>query len=1187
MAESESFSGKDRALIVDVYDVKMQQFSSPRKLENCLLSEIIEPEEVDDLLLVKIDDSILNTSPGDERTTEQRQQQYFSQLQDLPLNDKTEVVAASGSQVFFGTPEIASQVRDRFFGNQIDHCCRYGSLLFSSCNNSLDKIKDNLRVAVVDFESKDSKDRDFARKLETGDCHGKISSNLAKRLGGKSSFQFRMAHLGGENNELPAFLAKGTFLIDDRKTSNQGYDLVLDRSSIKGYNKNTGPLEVKKNNNGDWQLRFKSSIIASQPPDVSAVKWQQQRKEAFALPKTLQQRGIEFDYQKETNGNYTFTLKQPEKEDLDFLAQKYSWGSDRIATGVYDLEDLVLGNRTNAEIQQYNSSWQFNQWFSKEAVTQDILKPSLKEADLLAEIQDDPQLVAQYLVDTYSSKKQNFDLERDEEEKENKIISILEADTSGNMVSHPKIADFLQQSLQKRWQELATKGSVSLEAALAQPAELKSGTIVAPHLKQGEEIIVTRYPIVNKDNIRIYTVDNEQPGAEHLLQHKGCVFIRPDEAMDRHQCDFDGDMLIATPTSQLPNIAREVRGASPKLDRSGVDLNRDYEPVVKRKKQAYQGSLDKVALQIKQNSVGLVANAIGRVYNATADPNMRDRRKESWERLKVKTLNKLFDSLQIEVDSPKSNERHEDVYGSELIEDIKKNKSYQQPFFNYKNHDKLFKTAPFPAATSGRDSVLDMMAQSVSKRWDRSKITARSADNFRYLLSTKDERFASLKEKEKEDLSKQAHQLLDTYAKQIPKILEIEDAVAQKSAFNDFFERLEDNVVALNLSELKERFLASALWEQEHSPSSDKKHAKKVRELTKYDRPKLYSYSKKDHRFLGSLDKKTAQILEVPYQSDLFEQKLGRSDTARVIAEKLTEQNVSFEATQHPSRPMIQFAIEPQNIPPSWKKTIDSVAKEENLAHNKKFDRNHNKALAKTGGISWKEYYDRFGVKLKNNSKQSSDLRFNPPKELQPYLSSHRNKKAALTMALFTDFVAEAVSQKQQQIDKLNVTGIKYNAYQNIDLANDPRYKDRSFTFKVKTDKNPKSATFAQPVIMLGDTNFNRSLPLGVIASNTPQLPNGAIFKAKIQKATTSAVELAVEKVALAQKELPVSPSIEQNKSRVKEIARQYRLNQESLQPSQLSKLPLNEQSVKQPDKIRQRRQPSLKPQQALSLELE
>ena len=30
-------------------------------------------------------------------------------------------------------PEVAAQVRDRFFASQPDHCCRYGSLLVSSC----------------------------------------------------------------------------------------------------------------------------------------------------------------------------------------------------------------------------------------------------------------------------------------------------------------------------------------------------------------------------------------------------------------------------------------------------------------------------------------------------------------------------------------------------------------------------------------------------------------------------------------------------------------------------------------------------------------------------------------------------------------------------------------------------------------------------------------------------------------------------------------------------------------------------------------------------------------------------------------------------------------------------------------------------------------------------------------------
>ncbi|MEO1670422.1 MAG: hypothetical protein AAFR77_06470 [Cyanobacteria bacterium J06631_2] len=45
---------------------------------------------------------------------------------------------------------------------------------------------------------------------------------------------------------MPAFIAKGMVAIDSRLTENRGYDLILDRSSIKGWGNNTGPMQVSQ-----------------------------------------------------------------------------------------------------------------------------------------------------------------------------------------------------------------------------------------------------------------------------------------------------------------------------------------------------------------------------------------------------------------------------------------------------------------------------------------------------------------------------------------------------------------------------------------------------------------------------------------------------------------------------------------------------------------------------------------------------------------------------------------------------------------------------------------------------------------------------------------------------------------------------------------------------------------------------
>ncbi len=96
-------------------------------------------------------------------------------------------------------------------------------------------------------------------------------------------------------------------------------------------------------------------------------------------------------------------------------------------------------------------------------------------------------------------------MEEVEEKNEFGLIEILRADTKGELANHPKIVSFCRDQLRKRWLELANKGANTLESAMAQPqpADIKPGTVIAPHIISGTEVIVTRYPIINKDNIGV------------------------------------------------------------------------------------------------------------------------------------------------------------------------------------------------------------------------------------------------------------------------------------------------------------------------------------------------------------------------------------------------------------------------------------------------------------------------------------------------------------------------------------------------------------------------------------------------------------------------------------------------------------------------------------------------------------
>jgi hypothetical protein len=179
----------------------------------------------------------------------------------------------------------------------------------------------------------------------------------------------------------------------------------------------------------------------------------------------------------------------------------------------------------------------------------------------------------------------------------------------------------MQEQLAKKWKNLAIKGAIHHGSAMAQPCEnLKPGTIVAPHLRHGTEVIVTQYPIVSKDNIRRYTVDNKSH--PELTQYKGCVFIRSDQAMQHHQCDFDGDQLVITPASRMPNIASETRHANQENEYDAVEKREkvDYNKATDSDGERKYTKLRQIAVAIAQNKIGWVATLIGRVQSSVPQP---------------------------------------------------------------------------------------------------------------------------------------------------------------------------------------------------------------------------------------------------------------------------------------------------------------------------------------------------------------------------------------------------------------------------------------------------------------------------------------------------------------------------------------------------------------------------------------
>ncbi|MBE9045538.1 hypothetical protein IQ255_14190 [Pleurocapsales cyanobacterium LEGE 10410] len=1103
----------DPGLKVRVYNIAHQNFDGHQDLGNCVLSQLV-PDAEDKIIAVKVDDDLLRATQDPNYNL----QAYFSQLDRLNLGSCNEVLLASGGTVYMAEPEVAAQVRDRFFASQPDHCCRYGSLLVSSCTEGIANLDKPITVKIVDFEHESEMERKVAKDLRVGDCHGKVSTRLAKVLGGKENtpFQFRLAN-SSPNSPLPAFIAKGTVAIDSRRTENRGYDLVLDRSSIKGWSNNTGPMQVSQINN-QWRLTPKPNPSQQQLADLSY------------LPTILQNQGVQ--YQIDSN-DQSYILQQPSKQALDVLAHAYDWGRDRLACGVYQMPEVVLGNNSNAELQDYRNSWQLTQWYSPQAIEQDLVPSTVAEAEYLKSIQNDYQLLAQYLVKNHDQKQKLKNLEGEEVEDKNEfgLIEVLRADTRGELANHPKIVSFCRDQLRRRWLELATKGANTLESAMAQPAEIEPGTVIAPHIINGTEVIVTRYPIINKDNIRRYVVDNEQ--IPELIDTKGCVFINPDDAMKYHQCDFDGDQLVCTPCDLLPTIAGETRTAQVQLDVEGNDTNRDFNPVVKKEKLAYpQSDLKHMALAVRLNSIGRIANAIGRVNCAQPNPEADVQDQKYFLKFKRELMDVLFDSLQVEVDSPKSSTRYTDYYPD--LNRRLNSEAFALPFFDFKQDERVFSSAPMPVAQN--DSVVDILPRHINQIWESCELKEMPVSQYKHLLQSQD---SNLDDTAKAAIARLGSNIIQQYNDNVKLIVreKISDSQQIKERFARTYAGIKEQIMTAQLSSVAKDELAATLWQKQHNNSSETSCRRKCINICRHFDPSIYTYQKEKHQYRRDLIKdQPAYIVEAPFESSLFASQ-GRKDCAVYIKEMLDAQGQDFEATVHPSKPCVVFAI--KNIAPHVKQLFEPF-------HDPQIARHHDlidiKKAKQTLFSNDRQLYNKL-FSFTSGTKKYNPVNVVAPRHMN-WLMGQTSRKASLVFSVMPERVSQALGQEISQVQLL---GKDKNAYAQHDFSS-AYYQNRQLNFTVSTFNDPTSDRHGDPMVYMQNPGDGNYYSLGMFSQDSPKLPVSANFMAQ-PTSDGKTVELSIEpsSIIVPHKELPRSPKKLRSKARRREAATTQRSNQDRL----------------------------------------
>ena len=307
-------------------------------------------------------------------------------------------------------------------------------------------------------------------------------------------------------------------------------------------------------------------------------------------------------------------------------------GEDAIKPGEYFL-DIGLGVKSVAKYREHSLGTQILVNYPR-AVKEEILPILKQQAEELASSQKNPRKLAQRYIENYERRKafiekineeavaevdeklseklaildcfccdaedeEIYQEELSTEQKDLLIYSLLKADLDSfsQLIEHPKVIAELQEFARKQWVDIATGRSIKFTSGLAQPSlDLHKDEICIPYLKEGEEIVVTRSPLINSNGI--ITLKNK-----HLPRMlSGCVYIHPKTAMDNMQCDFDGDLLAFASSEEFPKLAAEVK-------QKNLPVNR-YPNIIKKEKVPYQGSFAEIAVSAMENKIGIIANEI-------------------------------------------------------------------------------------------------------------------------------------------------------------------------------------------------------------------------------------------------------------------------------------------------------------------------------------------------------------------------------------------------------------------------------------------------------------------------------------------------------------------------------------------------------------------------------------------------
>lgn len=137
---------------------------------------------------------------------------------------------------------------------------------------------------------------------------------------------------------------------------------------------------------------------------------------------------------------------------------------------------------------------------------------------------------------------------------------------------------------------------------------MKENEIYAPDYKDGERVVLIRYPHAGTFEIPELTVNNKNPDARRLFDRaRDAVGIHPKTAERLSGADFDGDTVLV-----IPNNEKLIKTTHPLKGLEGFDPKERYP--------GYEG-MPKMTNKTKQNEMGRVSNLITDMTIKGANPD--------------------------------------------------------------------------------------------------------------------------------------------------------------------------------------------------------------------------------------------------------------------------------------------------------------------------------------------------------------------------------------------------------------------------------------------------------------------------------------------------------------------------------------------------------------------------------------